>query len=1483
MKKLLSFFVSLTMILSSVTGVVFAEDTENGVEFFDAVNDAKITEISGEENLYAKIIFDADKSGTANVIAARYSDAGALLNMEVVDEITISEIGSISYTTPLFSVSGTDELKIFVWDSLDGLVPLLKNPGVIRRTADSFADITKFTGKTDASYITDTTVKVGELFDEVEGIKPAVDCDNVQITVTNASGDAAGTYTADTSDWKNGTIAFTGIGDVSVSITDNYYCTPTVIGVTIEDYPTVDKFAAKENLTFERKKQSEAIVISLGDVFEEVAGALIDSANVTVNVDGEDCVYTSDATDWTKGTLSFTGTGDVKISITDNDYCNTAVATVKITEPEMADKFIPNDNLTFTHTVEGGTITKTLGELFTVAENAEIDTDGIEVEITGDNIYTYTENTNWADSTIEFKGTGAVSVTITDNNFCNDAVAAVAITVPDAVEKFKAKDNLTFTHTVEGGTIEKTVGDVLEAVSDDIYTDKIEITVSGNCEYTPGATWDKGTLKFTETGTVLITITDNNFCKQTTATVTVQNPASVDKFTTKFENSDDYLYRVGNQNTVALGSLFEALDGAEIGNVTVTVEALNNSNVKAEYTANTADWTKGTIQFSGAGVVKIIIDDDKYANEYALNVEVINAKNITKAESATANDVVLLNNTSGSFTVSGGHTFYGNGFEVKLPSTSVKNVGNGFTGYVNIGGTQDDGNANGGNLDNVRIIGPVYPEMYIYRDQAKITDSSDPDYGDGYNMRYFVNSVIVYGGNCTISNSYISGSRTALCLRGGNNVVIENTTLSGGAYANMQICAGSSVILRDLTTVQTDVSDSYGKGKTAHGLGIAVDSDVVDVYIEGELKQYNWLNQSKWNSIVPSNYQSTFPSFFTNSTFNKYWHYLNDGTDPYVNLAFIYACNWNTSRIHDNRTTVDYGTTDASIAGVSGGVYSKINTVGGNAITDAEIEGPEYASSGFNPVAPVFGFDNSPNNDDDDANDANDAYCVYNEGTGTLKIGLTGTSKTLDLSAVKILKDGNELAYKKFLNGKEVSGNSITVNAADGAKQTLVFKAKTNDCGYDKDGNPISGEIEYTWTVTLEVATLKFPAPVWNMGENYTFDAKTYGRYPYYGTSNGYGEAVQIYEGIKINYYNKNGELVNLDLSGTTTHPTGSANSNSNAFTYTLSDGSTLTMKFSSGWKTGATTHQFTTYENKVYIYPQSLDNDNYIRAKVTNQDFDVKITYTFTDPNGQSVGPQTMQWYNAKASNGNVKTVQWKTFDSKNGKEPSVCVTGDTLITLADGSKKQVKDLTGEEELLVWNHVTGEFNTAPTAYIVNHDGEEIETEVITLYFEDGKKIDIIEEHVFFDRTLNKYVALGENAVDNVGHEFSVVTDGELTTAKLVKVESKIKKTDIYEVVSFKYINCLTNDILSTSAYLDPIMNVFDIEPGTMKYINMEEDIAQYGLYTYEDFAELIPEKAFEMYNGAYLKVAVGKGYITWNDILDLIGIYDEVEVEPLQ
>lgn len=958
---------------------------------------------------------------------------------------------------------------------------------------------------------------------------------------------------------------------------------------------------------------------------------------------------------------------------------------------------------------------------------------------------------------------------------------------------------------------------------------------------------------------------------------------------TKFSNRDAYLYRLGNANVVSVKDLFDfsaltpyGLKYTDLGTDSVKVEAKNGHGVSCEVTDNYE------LKFTGTGVVSISLNLGGVDVSEAMLFEVIDAKNITKAESATANDVVLLNDISGTFVVSNGHTFHGNGFTVKLPTTHVKNKGQGFTGYISIGAAQDDGIANGGNLDNVRIEGPVYPEMYIYRNQAEITSSSDPDYGDGYNMRYFVNSVIVYGGNCTISNCYISGSRAALCLRGGNNVVIEDTTLSGGSYANMEICAGSKVTLRNLTTVQTDVTDSYGKGKTAHGLGIAVDSSVVDLYIEGELKQYNWLNQTKWNSIIPSAYQSQFPKFFTNNTFSKYWHYLNGGSDPYVDLGIVFKCNWDTSRIHDNRTTVDYATQGASIADVQGGIYSKVNTVGGNAISDADFDEPEYQSKGFNPIAPTLDF-SIDNNDEtkDDPNIKNDFFCVYDEDNRTLNIGLGPDEMNdkdnpggyvLNLAQCMAIKHGEVIeGLEVYLNGEQASLSAVKLALSNGSKQYLTFKVTVNNAGYDKDGKPIEGSMEYTWTIPVALADVSKPEPEWNMGGDYQFSARYDGCvYAYYGTSNGYGEAVPIYEGIKINYYDKTGKLVNLDLSGTTTHPTGSNNSNSNAFTYKLSDGSTLTMKFSSGWKSGATTHQFTTYKNKVYIYPQSLDNDNYIRAKISNQAFDVKISYTFTDPNGQSIS-QTMQWYSSTSENSKVATEQWQTFDSKNGKKPSTCIAEGTMITLADGTQKAVEDLQVGDMIMVFNHYTGKYDARPLVINVHADEEARWHRIVNIQFSNGALWRIAWAHGIYDCTLNEYVMISEENIDEfIGHEF-YYTDGvngqKVTMTGYYFTEEFIK---VYSPAPAEFINYFANGLLNGAPLPDTDtagqLNYFEFDENMMyDEAQMQADIEKYGLYTYEDFADYIPEELFYALPFQYVKISVAKGLMTWEEIIHLI------------
>jgi len=67
-----------------------------------------------------------------------------------------------------------------------------------------------------------------------------------------------------------------------------------------------------------------------------------------------------------------------------------------------------------------------------------------------------------------------------------------------------------------------------------------------------------------------------------------------------------------------------------------------------------------------------------------------------------------------------------------------------------------------------------------------------------------------------------------------------------------------------------------------------------------------------------------------------------------------------------------------------------------------------------------------------------------------------------------------------------------------------------------------------------------------------------------------------------------------------------------------------------------------------------------------------------------------------------------------------------------------------------------------------------------------------------------------------------------------------------------------------------------------MKYDEekMQADIEKYGLYTYEDFADYVPEEVFNAFPFKYFKVAIEKGEYTWEELMFLISEYNESDSE---
>ena len=270
------------------------------------------------------------------------------------------------------------------------------------------------------------------------------------------------------------------------------------------------------------------------------------------------------------------------------------------------------------------------------------------------------------------------------------------------------------------------------------------------------------------------------------------------------------------------------------------------------------------------------------------------------------------------------------------------------------------------------------------------------------------------------------------------------------------------------------------------------------------------------------------------------------------------------------------------------------------------------------------------------------------------------------------------------------------------------------------------------------------------------------------------------------------------------------------------------------------------------------------------------KSGYTCTRTASDSA-TATMKITLTEANDGAVITsIKGETKDVEQESSGGTCVTPDTMITLADGTQVRVDSLTGDELLLVWNLETGKLDFAPIMFV---DSDALaEFEVIYLHFSDGTVVKVITEHGFWDYDLNKYVYLDENAADYIGHYFAKQDGDDLAKVQLVDVEIRTELTTAWSPVTVGHLCYFVNGMLSMPGGVGGLFNIFDVDSETMTYDYeaIARDIETYGLFTYEELNAIFPlsESMFEAAGGAYLKISIGKGNLTMEELGAMINRY---------
>ena len=949
----------------------------------------------------------------------------------------------------------------------------------------------------------------------------------------------------------------------------------------------------------------------------------------------------------------------------------------------------------------------------------------------------------------------------------------------------------------------------------------------------------------------------------------------------------EFLYVIGNGNSIPLRVFFNSEKPGDatlgiydfarsIGNTNAPIGADPNltatvngeTSATGEWAISASDWANTMIKFTGTGVAKIKLGEVEFV------FEVVDGNNVVP--NATGNTIIS-SPAAGTNVILLSNVYISSGSKYNLTNSTL--FGNGFTFDVSAGNYSANENTyssdnyvvklSGGTLNNVKVIGKNFDNFSAVRTGAN-------------------NICNVFStGNDIIANSYISGCASPVRLTNGNLEII-NSTLSGGSFANLDIRSGS-VVLDNVTTInqQSVAGQPASEGKL--GFGVAVWYEQVsscNITIKNDLKQYNYVTEAEVAAVSFEGSSVLDGSDVKDAVFaNTEYVYTDGNGTKWINLGIISLTDevdsndlnftsFNGKENYQAKTvsfTMNLGLTSVT---KNGFFYAQKGSV-------ANLQNPgEFDSEAQYYFKPSYSINIGDNKQD--ITDGSNVYCVMDGEEVNISFD-QGGSKTFNftnfMSASKYGK-GLELT-DVYLDGVNVTANGSVIFNAEG---TYTLKFVFNDIyNYNTDGTVNKVQFEKSVTVNVNVVLPSAKNAEFDFnGNGYkkvvigddiyimpnvsatssTIASKTISGqtiyYPIINCKASNGKTTQtsgtswymlfpVFDGVITitDYANQGtGSAVTYGAS-TTTLPAGLAAVNpSTKFQYAAAS-------------TAPTTPSV--FSNKLYYTSPQMEG-------VNRDSYTIDAEYTYTDNKGTTYH-YFVQYITPKITN-------------------SACVTGDTLVTLADGTQVRVDSLTGNEMLLVWDHTKGALSTAPIAYIVNHDETISEHNVLSIVFSDGSNVDIIGEHVFYDKTLNKYITItSDNVNEYIGHTF-VSNDGNgLKEVTLTGANEGVRNTGVYEVVTYKNITCFTNGVLSASAYLDPILNVFDINEDTLAYDldQMMADIEKYGLYTYEDFEGLVPVEAFEMYNAAYLKVAVGKGYITWNDILALIDIYYNNDVTPIQ
>ena len=459
-------------------------------------------------------------------------------------------------------------------------------------------------------------------------------------------------------------------------------------------------------------------------------------------------------------------------------------------------------------------------------------------------------------------------------------------------------------------------------------------------------------------------------------------------------------------------------------------------------------------------------------------------------------------------------------------------------------------------------------------------------------------------------------------------------------------------------------------------------TDNPHIILQGDLKQYNWVTSD--DTSVSNTYAKAAIEGALAVT--RYGHTINGKTAVNMGIAYLNTKTTTFPAENDQRTNkqeIPYEMTSVKISNQIGYVYSVVgSTIDGTSRYDATDDKViPYKPNAQRDIVPkpILSLGNQTVNGEDRylIGDINGITARYESGQEAFTLDITklmtankyGSNCTVN--AICIDPDG------KTLNG------IVTLNKS--GVYTLKFTV-VDAIFYYLEGEQVvkvDKTIEYTYTVSIKLTIAEPSVP----DATLTVGSGSYTGSYTDSTSDGSKKlsinplsAITVTDAGKPFTLTSNVKSTDISYSATGTDGNGNAFGGTTTITITYNDGQVLKIVLAKPTSNSPGNPKSITYDSST----GTVKSSNTLAKKSCTAATWAVSSYSFTGKNGKTVTAAGVTFSIAADTSGG-------------------CVTGDTLITLADGTQKRIDAVTTDDMLLVWNHCTGSYEAVPAAIIFNH------------------------------------------------------------------------------------------------------------------------------------------------------------------------------------